>query len=298
MFSVITPTYNRAHTLHRVYESLQKQTDKDFHWIVIDDASTDDTADLIKKFIKNTSDFEISYYRMKNNMGKPDALNYGFQFCKEPITIIADSDDSFVENTIADLKAIWNLVNISENGKRIATVWTLVENEDNNIVGEPFPYNFWQVDLRERLLEKNRPVKGEKWHSWRTEILKNKGMLSSTRTFVSEEATWHHINTKFDFLGINIVHRKYYTSLDGYIHGKKDLQKIGLINIYTSFHVLKEVKAIDIIRYGYYRGLAFEYIKYKIRLKNFDKKLSLNKEFFAFVAFLYVTTTRLLGYIK
>jgi len=294
MFSVITPTYNRAHTLHRVYESLQKQTDKDFHWIVVDDASTDDTADLIKKFIKDTSDFEISYHRMKNNMGKPDALNYGFQYCKEPITIIADSDDSFVENTIADLKTIWNLVDSNENGERIATVWTLVEDEHNNIVGEHFPYDFWQTNLKDRLLRKNGAIMGEKWHSWRTEILRNTKMFTCKGSYVGESATWHKINLEYDFLALNIVHRKYYKSLDGYIQSTKPLKKTALTHIYTGYYQLRDVSFIRILKYKYYRDLAFEYLKYKIRLKKNEKWLGLFRELAALLASSIVSLEKLL----
>ena len=48
--TIITPTYNRAHTLSRVYDSLKNQTFKDFKWIIIDDGSTDDTENLVKSF--------------------------------------------------------------------------------------------------------------------------------------------------------------------------------------------------------------------------------------------------------
>ncbi len=294
MFSVITPTYNRAHTLHRVYESLQKQTDKDFHWIVVDDASTDDTADLIKKFIKDTSDFEISYHRMKNNMGKPDALNYGFQYCKEPITIIADSDDSFVENTIADLKTIWKLVDSNENGERIATVWTLVEDEHNNIVGEHFPYDFWQTNLKDRLLRKNGAIMGEKWHSWRSEILRNTKMFTCKGSYVGESATWHKINLEYDFLALNIVHRKYYKSLDGYIQSKRSLKKVALTNIYTSYYQLKYINIGKIITHNYYRNLAFEYIKYKIRIKEKKLSLGLNKEIICFLVCILISIRKII----
>jgi glycosyltransferase involved in cell wall biosynthesis len=45
LFTVFTPIYNRAHTLHRVYDSLRAQTLRDFEWIVVDDGSTDNTAE-------------------------------------------------------------------------------------------------------------------------------------------------------------------------------------------------------------------------------------------------------------
>ena len=53
-FTVFTPTYNRAHTLHRVYESLKAQSYKNFEWLVVDDGSTDGTYHLIEEWRKNS----------------------------------------------------------------------------------------------------------------------------------------------------------------------------------------------------------------------------------------------------
>ncbi|MDC5446286.1 glycosyltransferase family 2 protein, partial [Acinetobacter baumannii] len=41
--TIFTPAYNRAHTLGRLYESLKKQTLKNFEWLIVDDGSTDHT---------------------------------------------------------------------------------------------------------------------------------------------------------------------------------------------------------------------------------------------------------------
>ncbi|CAO0820534.1 Glycosyltransferase [Desulfarculales bacterium] len=46
-FTVLTPVYNRAHTLSRVYERLKAQTFRNFEWLVVDDSSTDSTAQLL-----------------------------------------------------------------------------------------------------------------------------------------------------------------------------------------------------------------------------------------------------------
>ena len=62
--TIITPTYNRAHTLSRVYESLKNQTFKDFKWIIIDDGSTDNTEGLVKSFQKeNILDFYLTKFK-------------------------------------------------------------------------------------------------------------------------------------------------------------------------------------------------------------------------------------------
>ena len=49
MITILTPTYNRGYIIKKAYESLIKQTNTDFEWLVIDDGSTDDT----KKYSKN-----------------------------------------------------------------------------------------------------------------------------------------------------------------------------------------------------------------------------------------------------
>ena len=49
--TVFTPTYNRAHTLGRVYESLCAQTSSDFEWLIVDDGSTDNTHNLVTGWI-------------------------------------------------------------------------------------------------------------------------------------------------------------------------------------------------------------------------------------------------------
>lgn len=41
--TIFTPTYNRAYIIRNLYNSLLKQTDKDFNWIVVDDGSSDNT---------------------------------------------------------------------------------------------------------------------------------------------------------------------------------------------------------------------------------------------------------------
>jgi len=50
VFTVFTPTYNRANTLSRVYESLKAQTFRDFEWLIVDDGSTDSTRDIVREW--------------------------------------------------------------------------------------------------------------------------------------------------------------------------------------------------------------------------------------------------------
>ena len=74
-FTVFTPTFNRAYTLPIVYESLKKQTFRDFEWLIVDDGSTDNTRDLVETWQKEAK-FQIRYFWQKNG-GKHRARNFG-----------------------------------------------------------------------------------------------------------------------------------------------------------------------------------------------------------------------------
>ena len=53
--TVFTPTYNRAHTLGRLWKSLKSQTCYQFEWLVVDDGSQDETPSIIQEFTANTT---------------------------------------------------------------------------------------------------------------------------------------------------------------------------------------------------------------------------------------------------
>ena len=48
LITILTPTYNRANRLQKLYESLKSQTEKEFNWLIVDDGSTDYTENLVK----------------------------------------------------------------------------------------------------------------------------------------------------------------------------------------------------------------------------------------------------------
>ncbi|WP_298901879.1 glycosyltransferase family 2 protein [uncultured Psychroserpens sp.] len=268
MFNIITPTYNREHTLERVYESLKNQDFKAFSWIIIDDCSTDNTFNLVDSWIK-TGIIAISYYKLDKNQGKSAAVNYGLDLCDQPYTIIADSDDSFSSNTLSDLKELWKTV--SDSKPQVASIWTLTKNEKGDIVGDTFPEERWQVGFDERVL--NYHVDGEKWACWRTSILADQKMYTSHKCHIQESHTWNAINKKFDFLCVNIAHRCYFSSEDGLIASKKSRKDLAMVYYYGGYYGLLDVSISEIFKHKYYRNLAFDY--FKSRLLFSDKKLKL-----------------------
>ena len=60
--TIFTPAYNRAENLKRAYISLKRQTSKDFVWLIVDDGSTDDTADVVKEFQDEAVDHLVHHH--------------------------------------------------------------------------------------------------------------------------------------------------------------------------------------------------------------------------------------------
>ena len=105
MITILTPTYNRGYIISRAYNSLINQNNKNFEWLVIDDGSTDNTNEIIKKFIKENK-INVRYYNKKNG-GKHTALNYGIPMAKGELILILDSDDILLPNAINEIEKYW-----------------------------------------------------------------------------------------------------------------------------------------------------------------------------------------------
>jgi glycosyltransferase involved in cell wall biosynthesis len=101
VITVLTPTYNRAHTLPRLYESLRRQTSQDFEWLVVDDGSEDGTRELVAGLIEQ-DDVRIRYV-FQPNAGKHVALNTGTLQARGDTILIVDSDDALVQSAIQQI---------------------------------------------------------------------------------------------------------------------------------------------------------------------------------------------------
>lgn len=129
MITVMTPTYNRAYILENCYKSLLKQSNKRFKWMIIDDGSTDNTSDLVKKWIEE-SIINIDYIK-KTNGGKASALNVGIDKLDTDYAVCLDSDDVFFENTIE--LAEKQLTSI--NDQNCCGILALRNNPDGTVMG-------------------------------------------------------------------------------------------------------------------------------------------------------------------
>lgn len=104
-FTVFTSTFNRGYIIQKLYQSLRNQTFRNFEWLIVDDGSTDNTAELFAGWIKECKSFQITYKKVANG-GKPRAINLGAKYAQGQYFFMVDSDDYLVPNALEKLN-IW-----------------------------------------------------------------------------------------------------------------------------------------------------------------------------------------------
>ncbi|GIW65419.1 MAG: glycosyl transferase [Candidatus Parcubacteria bacterium] len=97
-FSIITPTYNRAYIINKAIESVLKQNFNDWEMIIIDDASIDNTEEIVKKYIDNSA--KIKYLKLEKNAGPNVARNIGSEKANGEWLIFLDSDDELTDDAL------------------------------------------------------------------------------------------------------------------------------------------------------------------------------------------------------
>jgi glycosyltransferase involved in cell wall biosynthesis len=209
-FTVFTPTYNRAHTLHRVYDSLCAQTLRDFEWIVVDDGSTDNTAELVAGWAK-IANFPIRYFR-QNHSGKHFAHNLAVREARGRLFMVFDSDDACVPNALERIAYHWNSIPASERHAFFA-VNGLCCDQHGRLVGDRFPFSPFDSNLREKRYVHR--VRGEKRGAVAIDVLRRFPFPEIKMTqFVPEGAVWLEISKNYKIRYVNEVFRIYFVDDD------------------------------------------------------------------------------------
>jgi glycosyltransferase involved in cell wall biosynthesis len=211
-FTVFTPTYNRAHTLHRVFESLQEQTFTGFEWLIVDDGSSDTTRDLVASW---RAPFPIRYL-YKENGGKHTAFNLGVQEARGELFLTFDSDDSCVPEALETFYNVWQTI---EDKETFAGVTALCMTEEGDIVGDKFIADVCDATyLEDKYIHK---IKGEKWGFQRTDVLKEFPFPEPEGLkLVSEGYVWARISQKYLTRYVNECLRVYHTEAGSYVHAE------------------------------------------------------------------------------
>ena len=196
--TIITPTYNRAEKLSKLYNSLKNQTNKEFIWLIIDDGSTDNTEDIINKFISENR-INIEYYK-KQNGGKHTALNIGIKKIQTDLTFIVDSDDWLEENAV-------ETINMYHKKYKY----------NNQICGYSFLRKYTNGTVNGKILDENEVIddyiniringkdtNSDKAEVWKTKCLKEYPFPEfKDEKFLGEDIVWIQLALKYKMVFVN-----------------------------------------------------------------------------------------------
>lgn len=166
VLTVFTPAYNRAHTLPRTYASLQQQDCKDFIWLIVDDGSSDNTAELVKKWQQEDNGFEIRYV-YKENGGMHTAHNTAYENIDTELNVCIDSDDKLAKYAVKKILAHWESV---KNLGYCGIIGLDSNMETGEIIGSAFPNEMSETTLRGYYAKGG---KGDKKLVYRTDLIKS-----------------------------------------------------------------------------------------------------------------------------
>lgn len=196
-FCVFTPTYNRAYTLPRLFESLEAQECKDFVWHITDDGSTDNTPEVVQGFIdKGTVD--IRFDRCENG-GKTRAVVRAAAQAKEELFLVVDSDDWLVPEAIKIFNDTWNKYGSVED---IAGMVCLHGNTEGVLFGTNMPAGVLMTNAWD--LYSKYHFRGDCLHVYRTQIFNlYPAPVADSEKFMSEGWTINHIAQNYDVVLID-----------------------------------------------------------------------------------------------
>lgn len=198
MLTVFTPTYNRAYCLENCYQSLVRQTCKDFIWLIVDDGSTDNTGDLVKKWKKEDL-VEIQYVWQKNQ-GMHGAHNKAYEVIHTELNVCIDSDDYMPDDAVEKITTFWR----QHGSDQVSGLIGLDSDIKNNIIGTELP-DYLEKSTLFNLYYKHG-VSGDKKLVYRTELTKQYPYpIFQNEKYVGLAYKYYMLDKEYEMLLMNEV---------------------------------------------------------------------------------------------
>ena len=164
--TIFTATYNRGYILPKLYESIKRQSFRDFEWVIVDDGSKDNTEELVTKWI-DEAEFPISYYKTRNG-GKCRAINLGLDKAQGELFFVMDSDDYLTDDALEKIVYWEGTIHGKEGYCGVVGNRGISETETVNTV---YDTDYLDVCAFDRYPEyRQPPIDGDRAGVWYTEI--------------------------------------------------------------------------------------------------------------------------------
>lgn len=268
MITIFTPTYNRAVTICRTYNSLVNQTCKDFEWLIVDDGSTDGTGNLVRQWIVE-ADFPIRYI-VQPNGGKYRAYNNGLKHANGEFFFCVDSDDWLPINAVELILSYSDKLRADES---LAGIIALKMLRDGKVLGKPYKNPGSSRSLYDLELSGEG---GERSLVFKTSIARMYPFPEETNErFVTESVIYDRFHGKYEFIVSNDVLTICEYQLDGLSSNPHALMLRNPAGYKLYFSQRIDLAPSLVIRIGYvlryhafrllYGGAAYDYNgKYKL----------------------------------
>ena len=177
---------------------MKELTYKNFEWIIVNDASTDNTKNIIEDII-NKSDLDISFYNLDENKMATYCYNLAVKNANSDFIILLDHDDLILPNALERFLYYWNQT--SDNDKEnLAGMIANCNDENGNLVGTLFPGSPYINGFFELFFEDN--VRGEKFFCYKTDVMKSFNFPLEDR-YVPESTVMWNISANYKTLFFN-----------------------------------------------------------------------------------------------
>ena len=207
--TIFTPCYNASKTIARVFKSVENQTYGNFEWIIINDGSSDDSDEVIQKFISNSTVKHKIIYISQENKGKHRSWNRAVEIAVGDLFVCADADDSFANDTLEFFNIKANQINLVGSSQFSGINTPVLDPIAGGPVGNLFPADDFVCDNFEMAYK--HKVSGEKWMCNQTQLLKKYKFPEVTSPFYPESRLWYSFALDgYKLLCCNKLLRSYY----------------------------------------------------------------------------------------
>ena len=256
IISVIVIVYNQKYCIHNAIRSIQNQSIKNLEIIIIDDCSSDNSNEIIKKY--QEEDNRIILIKHEVNQGKIKSRSDGVRIASGKYITVLDGDDGLIHKDILNHSlSIANLGNLDVvefkimafNGRSRKQLLNKYTMENNDILYQPklrTKFFFFNNDPRYRAFQ-NRNICGK--------IIRNKifkKVLNRIGTKYTEDYILFYEDTIMAFTLFQIANSYYYMKEEGYYYSKEDKGSKLLLSTINNFvpNVNETIiKGIDPIKY-------------------------------------------------
>ncbi|WP_134702544.1 glycosyltransferase family 2 protein [Ammoniphilus sp. YIM 78166] len=198
ILTVFTPTFNRGYILPRCYESLKRQTSRDFIWLIIDDGSSDNTKELVQGWIAE-GELTIRYY-WQENKGMHGAHNTAYELVDTELNVCIDSDDYMPVDAVEKIINFWNRF----GSDQVSGIIGLDSYTDGRIIGLKLPQHVKSTTVFD--LYHKHGVTGDKKLVYRTELTRRYPYpLFQDEKFVGLAYKYYMIDQEYEMLIMNEI---------------------------------------------------------------------------------------------